>query len=134
MKCVLDFAIVRLIYYTGSRRRFRSDGRSSYQFTKAISSGDVNDWFQRYKICAKANGSNAAAKATRLPTLLEGKEGEALAIWLKLSGEQQEDYGVAKGEIEKAMRPMGFISLDDFIVGNCDQVNRYLCSCTISRN
>ena len=41
-------------------------------------------------------------------------EGEALAIWLELSGEQQEDYGVAKGEIEKAMRPMGFIFLDDF--------------------
>ena len=52
-----------------------------------------------------------AAKATRLPTLLEG---EGLAIWLELSGEQQEDYGVAKGEIEKAMRPMEFISLDDF--------------------
>ena len=52
-----------------------------------------------------------AAKATRLPTLLEG---EALAIWLELSGEQQEDHGVTKGEIEKAKRPMGFISLDDF--------------------
>ena len=78
---------------------------------KPFSSGDVKDWFQRYEICAKANGWNAAAKATRLPTLLEG---EALAIWLELSGEQQEDYGVAKGEIEKAMRPMGFISLDDF--------------------
>ena len=69
---------------------------------KPFSNGDVKDWFQRYEICAKANGWNAAAKATRLPTLLEG---EALAIWLKLSGEQQEDYGVAKGEIEKAMRP-----------------------------
>ena len=75
-----------------------------------FSSGDVKDWLQRYEICAKANGWNVAAKATRLLTLLEG---EALAIWLELSGEQQEDYGVAKGEIEKAMRPMGFIFLDD---------------------
>ena len=54
---------------------------------------------------------NVAAKATRLPTLLESL---TLAIWLELSGEQQEDYGIAKGEIEKAMRPMGFVSLDDF--------------------
>ena len=58
----------------------------------------------------KAYGWNTAAKATRLPTLLEDK---ALAIWLELSIEQQEDYGVAKREIEKAMRPMVFISLDD---------------------
>ena len=34
-----------------------------------------------------------------------------LAIWLEL---RQEDYGVAKAEIEKAMRPMGFVSLDEF--------------------
>ena len=65
---------------------------------KPFSSGDVKDWFQRCEICAKANGWKAAAKATRLPTL---SEGEALAIWLELSGEQQEDYGVPKGEIEK---------------------------------
>ena len=48
---------------------------------------------------------------TRLPMLLEGK---ALAIWLKLSTEQQGDYGVAKEEIKKAMRPMDFVLLDDF--------------------
>ena len=41
-------------------------------------------------------------------------EGEALAIWLEFSHEQQEDYGVAKEEIEKAMIPMGFVCLDDF--------------------
>ena len=78
---------------------------------KPFSGGDVKDWFQRFEICARANGWEAATKATRLPTLLEG---EALAIWLELSNEQQEDYKVAKEEIEKAMKPMGFVSLDDF--------------------
>ena len=78
---------------------------------KPFSSGDVRNWFQCFEICAKANGWEAATKATRLLTLLEG---EALAIWLELSTEQQGDYGVAKEEMEKAMRPMGFVSLDDF--------------------
>ena len=75
---------------------------------KPFSGGDVKDWFQRFEICARANGWEAATKATRLPTLLEG---EAL---LELSNEQQEDYKIAKEEIEKAMKPMGFVSLDDF--------------------
>ena len=78
---------------------------------KPFSGGDVKDWFQRFEICARANGWEAATKVTRLPTLLEG---EALAIWLELSNEQQEDYKVAKEEIKKAMKPMGFVSLDDF--------------------
>ena len=82
-----------------------------FSLPKPFSSGDVKDWFQRYEICTKTNGRNTAVKATILPTLLEG---EVLAIWLELTGEQLEDYGVAKGEIAKAMRPMEFISLDDF--------------------
>lgn len=71
-----------------------------------FSNGDVRDWFQCFEICARANGLVAATKM-----LLEG---EALAIWLKLSTKQQEDYGVAKEEIKKAMRLMGFVSLNDF--------------------
>ena len=59
----------------------------------------------------RINGWEAAAKATRLPMLLVG---EALAIWLELSCEQQEDYGAAEAGIEKAMRPMKFVSLEDF--------------------
>ena len=78
---------------------------------KPFSSGDVKDWFVRFDICARANGWNAGAKATRLPTLLEG---EALAIWLELSGEEQGDYGVAKKKMEEAMMPMEFVYLDDF--------------------
>jgi len=41
-------------------------------------------------------------------------EGEALAIWLELSEEQQASYGTAKTKIIKAMAPVRFVSLDDF--------------------
>ena len=47
----------------------------------------------------------------KLPTLLEG---EALTVWLELTTEQQDDYAVSKKEIQSAMMPMGFISLDEF--------------------
>ena len=78
---------------------------------KPFSSGDVRDWFQRFEICARENGWEAATKVTKLPTLLEG---EALATRLELSNEQQGDYKVAKEEIKKAMKPMEFVSPDDF--------------------
>ena len=79
--------------------------------TKPFSSGDVEDWFQRFDICARANGWEAGAKAKKLPTLLEG---EALAVWLGLTSEQQDDYAATKKAMEKAMLPMNFVSLDDF--------------------
>ena len=50
-------------------------------------------------------------KAAKLPTLLEG---EALAVWLELTTEQQDDYTIAKKEIQSAVIPMGFVSLDEF--------------------
>lgn len=78
---------------------------------KAFASGDVNEWFKRYDICCKANGWNEATSALKLPTLLEG---EALAIWLELSEEQQGEYAAAKKEICTAMMPMEFVSLDGF--------------------
>ena len=78
---------------------------------KPFSSGDVEDWFQRFDICAQANGWKAGTKAKKLPTLLEG---EALAVWLELTREQQDDYAVTKKALEKAMLPMNFLSLDDF--------------------
>ena len=104
---ITKFIVITLVAEEGCERM--ADRHIS--LPKPFSSGDIRDWFQRFEICAKANGWEAAAKATRLPTLLEG---EALAIWLELSTEQQGDYGVAKEEIEKAMKPMGFVSLDDF--------------------
>ena len=39
-------------------------------------------------------------------------EEEALAVWLELTTEQQNDYSVAKKEIQSAVMPMGFILLD----------------------
>ena len=96
--------------YTGSRGGLTMAERH-ISLPKPFSSEDVKDWFQRFEICTRANGWDAATKATRLPTLLEG---EALAIWLELSNELQGDYKVVKEEIEKAMKPMGFVSLDDF--------------------
>lgn len=78
---------------------------------RPFSSGDVKDWFQRFDICARANGWDAEAKAKKLPTLLEG---EALAVWLELTSEQQEDYDETKKLMEKAIMPMNFVSLDEF--------------------
>ena len=60
---------------------------------KPFSSGDAKDWFLRFEICAKANGWKEEDQAVKLPTLLEG---EALAIWLELTPEQQKDYSVTK--------------------------------------
>jgi len=35
---------------------------------KPFSGGDGADWFQSFEICSRANGWNAEAKATKLPT------------------------------------------------------------------
>ena len=70
---------------------------------KPFSSGDVNDWFQCFDISSKANGWNNATKALKLPTLLEG---EALAVWLDLSEEEQDDYASAKEAMMRTMIPM----------------------------
>ena len=78
---------------------------------KPFSGGDAADWFQCFEICSKANGWDAEAKAGKLLTILEGK---ALTVWLELTREQQDDYAVAKKEIQSAMMAMGFISLNEF--------------------
>ena len=78
---------------------------------KSFASGDANEWFSRHEICCKANGWNNATKAVKLTTLLEG---EALAVWLELSEEQQGCYATAKKEICTALIPMEFMSMDEF--------------------
>ena len=78
---------------------------------RSFSSGDVKDWVQRFDICVRANRWDAATKAKKLPTLLEG---EALAVWLELTTKQQEDYVGTKKVMEKAIMPMNFVSLDEF--------------------
>lgn len=78
---------------------------------KTFASGDVSEWFKRFEICCTANEWNAATKALKLPTLLEG---EALAIWLELSDDDQKDYKEAKKKIVEKMAPQSFVSLGDF--------------------
>ena len=78
---------------------------------KPFHTGDVTEWFQRFEICCAANTWNDEVKAFKLPTLLEG---EALAIWLELSDDDNKDYKKTKEHLLKSMMPMEFISLDKF--------------------
>ena len=78
---------------------------------KPLVEGDPTNWFLKYEICCVANEWGDELKAKKLPTLLEG---EALAVWLEFSTEQQASYDAAKAKITKAMAPVQFVSLDDF--------------------
>ena len=86
--------------YIGSRGRLEVIPRKKEMATgrhislpKPFASGDVNEWCQRFEICSKANEWNNATMALKLPTLLEG---EALAVWMELTEDEQKDYKVAK--------------------------------------
>ena len=50
-------------------------------------------------------------KAKKLPTSLEG---EAIAVWFKLTSEEQESYSTVKGKITEQMTPAYFVSLANF--------------------
>ena len=54
---------------------------------KSFSEGSIREWLQHFEICCRANGCNDEMKALKLPTLLEG---EALAMWMELSEEEQQ--------------------------------------------
>ena len=64
---------------------------------RLFESGDITEWLSRFKICTKANGWDAAVKAVKLLTLLEG---EALAVWLD--------------KLKRKLAPKGFSSLEAF--------------------
>ena len=78
---------------------------------KTFDTGKASEWFQHFEICCWANGWDNDKKALKLPTLLEG---EALAVWLELTEDEQKDYAVTKQKIIDAIKPMSFISLEDF--------------------
>ena len=88
----------------------RSTAERHIGLPKTFGSGDANEWFKRFDICCRANGWDKATQALKLPTLFEG---EALAIWLELTVEQQGNYAMAKTEIIKIIMPI-FISPDEF--------------------
>ena len=78
---------------------------------KPLAASDPVEWFQKFEICSKANSWDEARKAVKLPTLLEG---EALAIWLDLSDDEQKDYEKVKDKLVTTMTPAEFVSLDEF--------------------
>jgi len=59
-----------------------------------------------YKICCHANVLDAEKKASKLPTVLGD---EALAVWLELTEEQQNDYDVTKAKTIDAIMLMWFV-------------------------
>jgi len=82
---------------------------------KPFSSGDVSEWLRRFEICSKANKWNEETQALKLPTLLEG---EALAVWLELSEDEQSSMETIKRKLKEKMMPMKFISLSQFHARN----------------
>ena len=94
--CYTDWVIVfTLVAEDG----FSQYGRMSYKFAQAL---DAVDRFQWFDICSRASGWDTVVKAAKLPTLLEG---EALAVWMELITELQDDYSVTKKEIQLAVMP-----------------------------
>ena len=84
---------------------------SHVSLPKPFSTGDAVEWFQRFEICSRANEWNDAKKVLKLPTLLEG---EALAVWIELTDDEQKDYAITKKKIIDAIMPVRFVSLADF--------------------
>ena len=84
---------------------------SHVSLPKSFSTGDAVELFQRFEICSHANEWNDAKKVLKLPTLLEG---EALAVWIELTDDEQKDYGITKKKIIDAIMPERFVSLADF--------------------
>ena len=101
------------VVYTGSREWFKIMATTNKHISlpQPFNEGDPTEWFQKYKICCVANDWSDELKNKKLPTLLEG---EALAIWLELTTEQQENYQTVKSKIIERMGPVRFVSFDDF--------------------
>ena len=90
---------------------------------RPFESGNITEWLSRFEICAKANGWDAAVKAIKLPTLLEG---EALAVWLDFTEEEQGDYSVTVDKLKRKLAPTGgFHRWKHFTHGSCNLAKRY---------
>ena len=89
---------------------------------KSFSEGNARERFQRFDICCQANGWSDEVKVLKLPTLLEG---EALAVWLELSQEEQKDIARAKEKMIQKMAPTEFVSLEKFRDGKCYQAKQF---------
>lgn len=76
----------------------------------AFSEGNPTESFCRFDICCMASDWEDEMKAKKLPTLLEG---EALAVWLELTPDEQE-YKMAKKKIIGRMGPVRFVLLNNF--------------------
>ena len=77
---------------------------------RVFSSGDIEEWLQRYEICASANGWKEEERVLRTPTLLEK---EALFVYLDLT---EEYYGAVKTALLNAFQPpeARFVFLHEF--------------------
>ena len=82
------------------------------------------EWLTRFEIYARANAWDSARKALTLPTLLEC---DALAVWHKLSEDEQADYKVVKKKLITKLRPAIRICVTNFMSDNCDRTSLHQC-------
>ena len=104
----------------------REGAHQHISIPKPFSEGNTREWFQRFKICCRANGWSDEVKALKLPTLLEG---EALAVWLKLTEEEQKDIARAKEKMIKKMT-LSFYLWRSFRSEKYYQARRFRCTFT----
>ena len=82
------------LVYIGRRGWFSEMALANHvSVPKPFGSGEAHEWLQKFEICSRANKWTEEVKALKLPTLLEG---EAIAVWLELSEDEQADYSVVK--------------------------------------
>ena len=86
----------------------------------------MGEWLQGFEICSKASKWDNASQALKLPTFLEG---EALAVWLELTEEEQADYSTVKEKLTSKLRPAQFVSLDEFIDAKRHLTKPLHCTC-----
>ena len=64
------------------------------------------EWLQGFEICSRANKWDNAVQALELPTFLEG---EALAVCIELTEEEQSNYNTVKEKLISKLKPAQFV-------------------------